>query len=235
MSEKNIARLRSFGNCVRVTFKKGTLKAYAIKDPKTDLSETVKEDIFSEFYPVALSAFSQIHTPGFSKDVYRHIFNVEHLILVFDCEQDSLGVAFMTHSFMKHAQSKILYIEGVAISEQYQGLGINQNLVKQLIDGADYVAGRTQNPVFLTALSKMFNTVYPVTTKPDQRIISVGRHIADYLGMENYDQEMLVGRGTYGGALNGTFPNSQNAIQKAVYRLIDPSVGDSIIAVCPVK
>ncbi len=213
---------------------RGNFEAFLLKKPGENLSAEVKTKIFNEFYLVALSAFGKKKSPQFNLDVSNHLFNVGFLVLVFDFENGGKGVAFRTFTFLDHKQSKILYIEGTAIKAEYQGSGIYQSLTKELAVGMDFVVSRTQNPVVITALSKLYKEVYPVTAEPDETIKNIGFCVAEYLKMSEYERDLMIGRKTYGGILNGTLPDTGNGMRKAVTNLIDPYNGDCLIAVCPV-
>lgn len=213
---------------------RGNFEAFLLKKPGENLSMKVKTAIFNEFYPVALSAFGKTESPQFNLDVSNHLFNVGFLILVFDFENEGAGVAFRTFTFLDYKQLKILYIEGTAIKAEYQGRGIYQNLTKELATGMDFVVSRTQNPVVITALSKLFREVYPVTAKPNETIKNIGFYVSEHLNMSEYERDFMIGRKTYGGILTGTLPDTGNGMKKAVFKLINPEDGDCLIVVCPV-
>jgi len=63
---------------------------------------------------------------------------------------------------------------------------------------------------------------------------NIGFCVAEYLKMSEYERDLMIGRKTYGGILNGTLPDTGNGMRKAVTNLIDPYNGDCLIAVCPV-
>ncbi len=98
----------------------------------------------------------------------------------------------------------------------------------------DFVVSRTQNPVVITALSRLFKNVYPITVVPDAHIKNIAKYVSCYLKMSNYEYNNMIGRKTYHGILTNTLPKTNNDIEKKVLELINPVDGDSLILVCPV-
>ncbi|MFZ2226802.1 MAG: hypothetical protein WA064_01770 [Candidatus Moraniibacteriota bacterium] len=234
MESSLMNKIQSYGNSIQVDVRKGSLASFLIEMPGKNLPDDVKAEIFTEFYSVALSAFNQMDSTYFSKDVYNHLFNVGFLVLIFDCESGGAGVAFRTCTLMRHNQLNILYIEGTAIKAEYQARGIYQGLTKELVRGVDFVVSRTQNPVVVTALSKLFEVVYPITAEPDNGIKDIAKYVAGHLKMSNYECDYMIGRKVYGGILTGTLPTTGNGMDNVVLERINPADGDCLILVCPV-
>lgn len=234
MQHSLVNRVRSYGNSIDVSTRKGSLSSFLIELPGKNLPDDIKMRVFDEFYSVALSAFNQADSDSFRMDVYNHLFNVGFLVLMFDCENGGAGVVFRTYTLLNHNQSRILYVEGTAIMSGYQGLGIYQSLTKELVRDVDFVVSRTQNPVVVTALSRLFEAVYPVTARPDDKIRSIAKCVSEHLKMSNYECDCMIGRKTYGGILTGTLPSTGNGIDKVVLECINPADGDCLILVCPV-
>lgn len=225
--------VRRYGNSTEMNAKGRSLISFLIKDPEKKLPEETKKRVFAKFYPVALSAFNQTKSACFGSDVYNHLFKVGCLVLVFDLGRHDAEVAFRTFTVLKHKKSKILYIEGTAIKAEYQGLGIYQNITKLTVDYADFVVSRTQNPIVVTALSKLFGKVYPIMAAPNKEIKEIAFCVSQYLKMSDYEKDLMIGRRVYGGILTGTFPNTNNGMNEAIQDIINPEDGDCFIAVCP--
>jgi len=218
--------------------KKGMAVGYIINDPMK-LSNVLKAGIFNEFYAVALSAFGQKDSEGFQSDVYKHLFNVETLILVFADNCGGKGMGFRTYSIFNPLLNgktiNILYLEGAAVKADYHSQGLYQSFTSNLYGEADYVAARTQNPVVVNALIKIFGLAYPITKKPSSEVKEIAHFISTHLKMKNYDYNSMVGKGTYGGILTGSLPRVKNKAGRKLFSLIDPIVGDSMIIICPAK
>jgi len=232
--------VKSFADEISLLTKKGKMKAYLIKAPSDNLPKRAKKVIFDEFYPVALSAFNQEKSEKFEKSVSKRLFNVDCLVLLFDKansgDRDEKGIAFRGYSIPKIVDNKkIAYIEATAVDANYQGLGIYQAFTKDLVGKFDYVVSRTQNPVVITALAKIFSTVYPVTADPTKEAKNIGQAVAEHLHMTNYDYDSMVGRSTYSDIITKVLPQIENEIKEKVFHLINPERGDCLIAVCPSK
>ena len=213
--------------------KLGKRKAFVIHNPN-ELPKNVKDLIFNDFYSVALSAFNQNKSEAFEKDVYKHLFNVDGLVLIFhdDVEYSNgvsieKGTAFRTFSMIG---KDTMYVEGTAVDPNYQGQGFYQAFTKATINGCKFVVSRTQNPVVITALNKLFGNVAMITRRADKQDKQVAWQLSQKLGMEKLDKG-FVGRGTYGKMLNGMLPKIKGKIRDKLYSYIDPMEGDCFIAV----
>lgn len=213
----------------------GKRTAFLLNDPQ-ELPNNVKDLIFDEFYPVALSAFNQNKSENFEKDVYKHLFDVDGLVLFFNdgvdyggSHQVERGIAFRTYSML---DSETMYVEGTAVDPNYQSLGFYQAVTKATTNGSKYVVSRTQNPVVITALNRVFGNVADITREGTDKDKEVAWKLAQKLKMELTDG--FYGKGTYGSRLNGMLPRIDNDIKKTLYSRIDPNNGDCVIAVCEV-
>lgn len=226
--------IRGFAMQEIIKTKLGERKVYHIQDP-VSLPANIKDLIFDDFYPVALSAFNQNKSETFEKDVYTHLFNVDGLILIFHDEVQygkdasvEKGIAFRTYSWL---DPSTMYVEGTAVDPNYQGQGFYQGMTKLIIyKDCKFVVSRTQNPVVITALERVFGNVSPITRIPDKEDKRIAGMLAEKLNMTI--DEHCIGRETYGGALNGMLPKISNDIQFTMYQKINPMVGDCVIAVC---
>ena len=209
------------------------IEAIVIRNPK-EITIDEKNHIFAIFLPVALSAFMWQDTASVRNDVFNHLFSGDVLVLV--AEQDGRGVAFRSCTFLEHAGYKIMYTAGTAVSKEYQGCGIYQSLTLLFSSTVDFVVSRTQNPVVVTALARLFGHVFPVTTVPNELIRGVAIQVAQYLEMSHFDESNLVGPGFYGKLLAGTVFHSRSCeIERSMRNIICAERGDCILAVCPTK
>ncbi len=223
----------------KVETKMGEQKIYEIDEPDA-LDKGTKNLIFDDFYPVALTAFNQNRSESFQEDVWQHLFSVQKLYLVFnedvsyrqDTNSVARGIAFRAISEFQFKGKKIAYIEGTAVDPNYQGYGFYQAFTKLMGNSYNYVTSRTQNPVVLTALSKVFKKVNPFVSKPDKELQEIGAELARKLEMENYDKDTMIDVGFYGGPLSGLPPNIDNQVSRAMYSHIDRENGDCVIVVC---
>jgi GNAT superfamily N-acetyltransferase len=217
--------------------KVGYKEAYRLSYPM-NLPISVRQAIFDDFYPVAVTAFGQNKSEAFQKDVEHHLFGVDNLVLVFNDgiqykgEGVERGIAFRTYSVIQTPYGKALYVEGTAVDPAFQGLGLYQALMKATSFGYAYVTSRTQNPVVLTALYKIYERLAPVMDVPTVKERKVALAVAKFLKMKEFDEKTLVGRKTYGGRLNDRLPNISNDVRNRLYKLINPDDGDCVIAVC---
>lgn len=225
-----------FSRPIWLETKKGPMLGYYIDNPK-ELNHETKQAIFDDFYPVAVSAFAQNKSEAFQEDVYDHLFNVGGLILAFSSAGKyrgkrtiQKGIAFRTFSVI----GQIAYIEGTAVEPGFWGRGLYQSFTEAMIKRLDvkYFASRTQNPVVLTALHRVFGNLYPISDKPDQEVLDVAKTVACFLKMKNYDEQEMKATGTYGGRLSMNPQDANNNIEKTLNQLICPDNGDCVIAVC---
>lgn len=232
-------KLGEIGKKIKIHSKELEIDTYLLETVVISSDEKIKGDVFSNFYPIAQAAFNQADSDFFREDVYNHLFHVGHLMLMFDAKNGGNPIAFRTYSLFDFSseikdKGRTIYIEGTAVDPRYQGFGIYQQATRALIKGFDFLTSRTQNPVVVTALSKIFSKIYPFTGNPGESVKSIGNLIAQYLKMNNYDRDSMTGRGIYRGVLTGVMPKIDNAIKDSVFEKIDPERGDCIIVVCPV-
>jgi hypothetical protein len=221
--------------------KLGERKGYLIIEPQ-ELPLNIKQLIFDDFYPVALSAFNQNKSLQFERDVWKHLFEVDGLILVFhdgveyatDRHCVEKGIAFRTFTMFDSPLGECMYIEGTAVDPNYQSYGFYQALTRATTNGSKFVCSRTQNPVVITALNSVFGNVAPITASPDEDYRAVARTLAKKLKMKTYDEMTMTATGVYGKSLNGLPPKIDNEIKNRMYAQINPDEGDAVVAVCRV-
>jgi hypothetical protein len=239
---KTLDLVKPFSKKVWLETKRGAQKGYLIENPSATLPLAVKRAIFDDFYPVAVSAFAQNKSEGFEQDVFHHLFEVGGLILAYNEDTKYAhnkfvprGIAFRTYSYFPELGG-ITYIEGTAVDPAYWGIGFYQAFTKAMrarTNGdSQYFASRTQNPVVLTALHRIFGNVSPVPSQATSEMLEVGKVIASFLKMKGYDDQRMVGTKTYGGRLSGNPQTAKNDIEEKLLSLINPDNGDCVIAVC---
>lgn len=212
---------------INLATKAGDLCGYLIQNPLS-LAEEIKEKIFLTFYPVARRAFEQEDSDLFKKDVRKHLFEVDGLIVVFD--EIGNGLAFRTFSAIG---ANAVYLEGVAIDPNRQKIGLYRPLIQSVARNFAITATRTQSPVVITALKNVFGSVAPITRDADCEEREVAATLAKRLGMtDRFNSETLVGKSVYGCSLYKTPPQGDQQITNILYELINIWEGDCIIAVC---
>lgn len=211
------------------------MNAIVIYDPQK-ITAKEKIEIFNDFFPVALSAFQWNDSISVQNDVFNHLFSGDVLVLVTDQDHDGCGVAFRSCTFLEYEKYKIMYTAGTAVLSSYQGCGIYQSLTRLFSAKVDYVVSRTQNPVVVTALARLFGDVYPITISPNRFISDIAARVAQFLQMSAFDKKNLVGYGFYGKLLAGTVFHSRSCeIEQSLRKIICVENGDCILAVCPTK
>lgn len=229
------SRLNEIGKKQVYRLKNGNAFGYSLENPK-DLPEETRALIFNKFYAVALSGFGKNDTPDFQKDVNKHLIEAKDLILVFNDEFSDLGIGFMAHSShcmcLNGGSVKILYINGVAVASPHHSRGICQTITSNLAISHDFVTARTQNPAIVNSLVRLYGKVYPVTAEPTTEVKRVAQHMAKAMNMgDNYNSELMIQKGTYGGVLTGSLPTVKDDTGKRVFGMINLEAGDSIIVV----
>lgn len=242
MNTKSI--LSKWAKKVVLNTKVGKIVSLQINNP-SKLPEDIKMLIINDFYPVALSAFSQNKSERFQEDVIKHLFEVDILMLAFNDNAGyqrgknvERGIAFRTYTSFEVDGSKILYVEGTAVDPAFQGKGFYQEFSNAITRNGeyDYVTSRTQNPVVITAMTKVFGKVSPVTKKPNKTEKEICEVLARRLGMNGeYNSETLVCRKIYGKMLNGVKPCISNSISRKMNRMLEIEKGDCLLAISKTK
>jgi hypothetical protein len=195
----------------------------------TDKSRYDNELDISRFVDIACSAFK---TNMDFEDVKHHTIGSENLYLM---RLNDEIVGFGTTRKLNSPIGKILYLDGVAVKEEYQQAGLFKKFLEQVRNGEDFVAGRTQNPVIIGTCKKQIpGAFYPNGVLPPERVKLVGEFIAKaVLNMDDYNRENFVGKGTYGRSLYSEIPKYENT--DYIFKNIDFAKGDSLIFVVDCK
>ena len=232
--------------------KNGPMQTYRIDFPGS-LPDKIKDQIFDLLFPVAINAFQVIPTPEMREDVYDHIFNFSGLIVVVDHNKDSgveFPVAFRMWDLIPYGKlDTVLYLAGMCVLREYQGIGIGGSLMRIAINIDDtqaigdihqfcarkvarYVVLRTQNP----RIKQMFDTAAGVVSFPNGVIVpkdvtDVASFVAGQLGDSNLDTETLVSKGVYGHSLYGYTPHSMDGSYEHLFSQVMQSAGDAMVCV----
>lgn len=233
--------------------KVGEMDGYHCDNPGL-ISETEKQELFQHLYPVALSAFSQEHTPEREADVWKHIFSSQGLLLVVDQTSDDYRVvAFRMWDviWFDLLEGDILYLAGMCVKKEYQKIGIGSSLLRYVLardehrrtGGMDqfcplppctYVALRTQSPV----MKKCFDEATGVVSYPRAPgeeipvdIQKAAARVAEHLHDDSFLPERLVSPNLYGGSLYGVSPCSEDDRYQSLFSNLDASGGDAMVCV----
>ncbi len=169
------------------------------------------------------------------EDVEHHVLDVDELYLV--KENDHL-IGFASYDNLIYDKQDILYLSGMVIDPEHQGKGIfgrvNSKIIKQ--ESPDLFAMRTQNPAIYSATAKLSSEIYPnnvtASSSVPSDIQSIGNYIAkEFLSMDNFNQNNLVSRNTYGHSLYGSIPEVKTKSFFDSKLTLDYDKGDSIILV----
>ena len=210
-----------------------TLNAEHIKNPLKTLSDDEKEQIYTEFYPVGLSAF-ELETESLEKqnsakvDIKNHLFSSTNLILVRDNEGRAIAFRVWDRFHQNtNNEDDIIYLAGMCIKKDHQRTGIGNELIDYILKSSDkdarYVTMRTQNPAMIAAFKKTMQAsgaaIFP---KEDggapADIQDIAMTVAERLNAAYiFDRESFVFEGVYGASLYGgekDMPNIPNVDQK---------------------
>jgi len=236
--------LRKWAKKVILETKVGKFESLQIDNP-SKLPVNIKQLVINEFYPVALTAFSQNKSEQFQTDVAKHLFDVDILMLAFNDNAGyqkgknvERGIAFRTYTSFEVNGKKILYVEGTAVDPAFQSKGFYQAFSKAIISSGnyDYVTSRTQNPVVITAMTKVFGQVAPINKKPNKEEKQICEILARRLNMNGeYNPQTLLCKGIYGRMLTGVKPCINNAISKKMNRILEIEKGDCLLAISKTK
>lgn len=234
------AKQVKIGEEVKLVTKCGVYNGVRINNPDEMLSLEEKRKIFDEFYPVAVMAFGQNKSRDFERDVFDHLFKVKILILAFN---DGIkyknggierGVAFATYTDFSVDGRLVVYNEGTAVDPLFQGEGFYQAFNRCIVDEFEYFTARTQNPVIITAMSKI-GEVVPVQRAPNELELKILERLAVKTNMPDYDFNQHLCRNFYGGRLNAIKPRIGNKISMKMNEKLNIDNGDCILALSKIN
>lgn len=195
-----------------------------------------------------LDALVQISVRGFGSemdpdDVKDHVQGTDMLHLMTD-QSGLIGFAAYTMAITATfgGKSGILYLGGTVLDVNKQGKGFFSLSARSAIEETTPYAMvlRTQNPAMMAAVRNVvlrggLGRVFPeLDAEPAHEAVMAGAAIAEMLGQEDYDPRTMVGRGTYGKAINGIDRlDSVDAKTREIFlRLgLDRNRGDSVMVV----
>ncbi len=212
--KENIMNLTDYGVETHVSTKACNFKAFNLM-PKS-LSFQDREYVFGLIYPVAQSAFGQLHSEKFAHDVKSHALDHTEILIV----QNESGktIAFRIWDVIGGHSKPIIYLAGMCVSSEYQKNGLGPAMIETAIRIAEqthkdwgYVVLRTQNWAMQKSMasiaekSGLYQKFGDSNIAPDLQ--SAAKVVADKNGDPYFDSETLVSRGIYGASLYG---NSQS-------------------------
>ena len=220
----------------------------------TDMDEChIRKAVASELSPQEIDALTRATIDGFGsamtrEDTIRHITSGK-ILYVFESPNSSLvgfasfnlygirdGVMEDTFNVTERIANvrRILYVNGMVVEKEYQKKGLLSKALETVIRDTEptHIVLRTQSPVPYHILGKLGMT-YPSLEAPTEDVVEIGSMIAAKLGMERYEPNEFVERGTYGKSLYGEEINGDrntNRLFREKLKL-DRLQGDSVIVV----
>ncbi len=199
-----------------------------------------------------LDALVQISVRGFGSemdpdDVKGHVQGTDMLHLMTD-HTGLIGFAAYTITVTTTfgGKSRILYLGGTVLDANKQGKGFFSLSARSALEEAVPYAMvlRTQNPAMMAAVRNVvvkgdLGRVFPeLDVEPAHEAVMAGAAIAEMLGQKDYDPQTMVGRGTYGKAINGIdrLDSVDSRTREIFLRLgLDRNRGDSVMVVAMLK
>lgn len=197
----------------------------------------------------------------FASDVQRHVMGEEIVGVVMEKEARSLSpgifkrknnrpIAFISYRIIKIAtdmdaqeSDEIVYFSAVMVAKEYRGQGIAADIIRAVMRKHEigWMALRTQNPVMRESVKGACQEVHPGLSgqQPPAEFMDRGQAIASLLGMEAYDDHLMIEKGTYGKmlygeelpALRSELTTDALVINRAFWELLDVRNGGSMIIV----
>jgi len=197
-----------------------------ILNPKESLSDIDKMYLVDELTLIAREGFgSRIERD----DVKNHVLNCNELYLIRNL--DIFG--FASFDSFDFKDKSCLYLHGIVLKKEAQGCGFFEETNNLAISygNYDYLCMRTQNPIVYAATNKIVKNIYPNDSIPEN-IKELGEFVArDFLKMNKYDKDTMIGKETYGHSLYGNIPFHKDASKVFEKLGIDYNMGDSVIII----
>ncbi|MDI6737180.1 MAG: hypothetical protein QME12_01545 [Nanoarchaeota archaeon] len=164
------------------------------------------------------------------EDVENHVMNVDTLYLI---RQEKKIIGFSSYDVLNLDEAFILYLSGIVVEREFQKHGFFNMVNKLALSSGnfDFVAMRTQNPVIYAATEKLVKRLYPNKEGTPESIRQLASIIArDYLKMERFCEETMVGKATYGTCLYDKVqrhPRADDFFDNVLN--VDYNAGDSVL------
>lgn len=177
-------------------------------------------------------------------DARNHILGAETLHII---RYDNELVGFGAYTTFRVLGLKVLYLGGIVLKEENQGLHLFDVSMERALRDEDpeLLVMRTQNPVVYHCASRYVSAIYPNASRSVSRqatyeralAIAVGTVVAERLKTKSYDPETFACRNTYGRPLNDKIPEIRDSGATRVFDelKIDRQRGDSVLIVGFVK
>lgn len=219
-------------------FAGGSINRGYIFSPSSITSNDDKEFIFNSLFPVGVEAFCQNASESFEDSVYEHIFNSDGLIVV----RSDGTISFSTFEFGKPRPiafrmwrkfntpyGKAIYLSGMCVLPQWQGMGIGQQMTRLAIDseGFDVVFTVTQNPI---AKQSMDSAIGMISQPGFTGMIDLkkAQYLLSLVSKSSLNAEGII-KGHYGSTLYGMEPKSKDAYYTQQFNRLNKKEGDAII------
>ena len=192
------------------------IKSSGLEIVGIDFNSSTDQKYIADGVKIAASAFG-VHqiTQEFDDDVRGHIIG-HRVIFAYNDRGEPVG--FGSYDHLQDGGTGILYISGLVVNKETQGLGIGSSLSKEAVVDLRrrgypviLVAGRTQSPVVAAARSSYCHPVYPIDAEPSPDIISAANMLLRHLNMTGImDPRTLVTRNAYPHPLYEVRPQSKH-------------------------
>ena len=201
-------------------------------NPGKYFSGNERETLLNDLTDIARDGFGSEIT---KEDVENHVMNVDILSLM---NNGNHIIGFSSFDNIRFNGMNILYLHGAVVKRNFQKNGIFSRFCKTVmsLDNYDFLSMRTQNPVIYATAEKLTNTIYPnIDEAIPHEIKDIAKYIAkDYLKMDDFCENNLVGRKTYGSSLYQDIPRCENDCINEFFDdmlNLDYSLGDSVIVI----
>lgn len=209
-------------------------------NPK-ELSEEDKLFIFNAVVDIGMDAFVQNANAQFGEDIYAHLFDADHLLVIRSDGQfhrwrdNTLGaprpIGFRMYNTYETPMGKALYLAGMCIKPGWQGKGIGQKLTRYAIEHErpDFVFTITQNPVAKLSMDRAVGKESYPRVEGGQAPNDLIKLIA---GLRSVTPEkgMCLPQ-HYGRTLYGTLPVSYNEQYNGLFGKLNRRNGDAYLCI----
>ncbi|OGY12499.1 MAG: hypothetical protein A3A77_00810 [Candidatus Blackburnbacteria bacterium RIFCSPLOWO2_01_FULL_40_20] len=176
---------------------------------------------------IALDAFGRKDAVEFRKSVLAVLQN--HFV-VFLLKGDR-PFAFISTNFFEVESVGVLYVEGMAVKNSYQGGGVATKLVESAFSIAckkglkiDFIAGKTQNPAVAKSRMNYCQEVYPISAPPTPLVIKIVNAVRGEKGLTKiFEEELLIERDSFPCPLSANRPCTTDLV---INRFFDEHVGE---------
>ena len=198
-----------------------------IDAPGKSFSGQERDTLVTRLAEIARNGFGTEIT---MEDVENHVMKVDTLYLI---RQEKKIIGFSSYDVLQLGEAFILYLSGIVVEREFQKHGFFNMVNKLALSSGnfDFLAMRTQNPVIYAATEKLVKELYPNKESTPESIRQLSSIIAkEYLNMERFCEETMVGKATYGTCLYDKVqrhPRADDFFDNALK--LDYNAGDSVL------